>query len=218
MSDSRDVDYCDTLYYAENLEFIYSTSKDSKNDAAKAISFNTDQTMKILNLLLLFMGIYITVLIFVLNQQQDRSLQISLPWKSVIFSGIFLISALIISLIELYPVPSLPMILPKKIYKLISNKPTESMKKIIATYLDSVNKMWIIAEKKTLKRQQIIICIIASVTNFILFGIYCIFINYNGLLNDLAIIISAFFIVTLFMITIIRNEQIKKLKKNLETE
>jgi hypothetical protein len=148
------------------------------------------------------MGIYVTILVSVFNQNKSGNLQIPLPGLPVIFSGIFLIFALIFSRIELFPVPSLPMILPKKMYKLISNKPMESMQKIIAAYLDSVNKMWIIAAKKTLKRQQVIISIIASVFNFILFGIYCIFINYDGLLNDLAIVISAFYIVTLFMITI----------------
>lgn len=199
----------------ENLKLIFSTSNDIKKEVSKALTDNSDLILKILNFLLLLAGIYTTLLLFVCDPLQNKSLPILWP---AILSGLFLSIALILSIIELFPSPSLPMILPREMYKLISKKHSESLQKITATYLKSVNKMWIKAEEKSFSRQKIILFTFISVTNFLLFIIYCIYNSYKMYLDILAINFSIGFLIYYLYFTKKRRNEINQLKEKLEKD
>lgn len=190
------------------LELIFSISKDARQELLGSLTSNTDQIWKMLNFLVLLAGIYITLLTFVCKQNE------SLPilWPTVL-SGIFLIIALIQSIMGIFPTASIPVIDPNEIYKLLYEKKDGSTKKLIETYLIHYKKINIKLEEKSLLRKKIIIFIIMSVTNFLLFSVYCVLHNYELYLNSLAIIFSIQSTILYFYYINKETIRINKLKK-----
>lgn len=197
----------------ENLKFVFSASNDLKNELIVAIRDTKEQIWKLLNFLFLLAGLYSTLIIFVCNPQQNRDVPILWP---TILSGVFLLAALIFSIVEIFPNPMEPIIYPKEMYKLASKKYIESLSLLIPTYLSSVNDIWVKVEEKSFNRQKIIILVVISVINFLLFGIYCVFTNYEVYLNILAIVFTIGLLIFYFWFARKRRSHIDELKNNLK--
>lgn len=197
----------------ENLKFIFSASNDLKNELVVILRDTKEQIWKLLNFLLLLAGLYSTLIIFICNYQQNGNVPILWP---TILSGTFLLIAIIFSVVEIFPSPLEPIIFPKEIYKLTNKRYTESLGLLIPTYLDSVNDIWIKVEEKSFNRQKIIIFVIISVLNFLLFGIYCILTNYEVYLNILAIVFTVDLLIFYFWFTKKTRIRIDALKKKLK--
>lgn len=197
----------------ENLKFVFSASHNLKNELIVILRDTKEQIWKVLNFLLLLAGLYSTLIIFICNPQQNRDIPILWP---TVLSGIFLLVALIFSIIEIFPSPLEPVIYPKEMYKLVSKRYTESLNLLIPTYLDSVNAIWIKVEEKSFNRQKIIIFVIISVVNFLLFGIYCVFANYKVYLDILSIVFTIALLVFYFWFTKKGRTKIDSLKDKLK--
>lgn len=191
---------------------IFSISKDSRQELLGYLTGNLDQIWKMLNFLILLAGIYITVLTFVCKQYDN----FPILWPTVL-SGIFLIVALIQSIIGIFPTPSVPSIYPNEIYKLLYEKKDEPIKKLIETYLIHYKRTRINLEEKGLLRRKIILFIVISVTNFLLFGIYCVLHSYEVYVNIIAIIFSVQSTIFYFYYTHKEKQRIDKLKKDLDS-
>ena len=194
------------------LKLILSISMDARHQILGGLTGTIDQIWKTLNFLILLGGIYVTLFIFICGNQQDESIPILWP---TILSGFFLLIALILSIKGIFPTASLPNINPNEIYKLLYEKKDESTKKLIETYLIHSKKVQINAEEKSLIRKKIILFIAISIINFLLFGVYCVFHDYEVYVNILAIVFSIGFI--LYYIYYIHKERdrINKLRINL---
>lgn len=197
----------------ENLKFLFSASNDLKDELVVILRDTKEQIWKLLNFLLLLAGLYSTLIIFICSPQQNRDVPILWP---TVLSGIFLLVALIFTIVEIFPSPLEPIIYPKEMYKLVSKKYTESLILLIPTYLSSVNDIWVKVEEKSFNRQKIIIFVIISVVNFLLFGIYCVFTNYEVYLNILAIIFTIGLLIFYFWFTKKTRTRIDSLKDNLK--
>lgn len=205
----------DTENYKEKLKFFSSTSNDLRNDILKLLANDTDQIWKVFNSLILLTGVYVTLSIFLWNHQPNGNLPILWP---EILSGIFLIIAFVLSIIEIFPTPSVPLIFPREVFKIFSEKYEESVEKLAVTHLVSSNDVLMYVAKKTLKRQQIILFILISLINFLLFVIYCIFNKYEVYVNILSIVFSVDFIVVYFYFVDKEKLKIKERENNLKTK
>lgn len=199
----------------ENLKLIFSISDNLKNEMSKVASENSNKIYNMLNMILLLTGIYITLLIFVYDHQQDKNLLFAKP---ILFSFLFLVAAIIRSLSEIFPAPSLPITLPKKIYKLTNNTSYQSLKLLIPTYLDSVNKMWLVSAENSFSRQQIVLLLLMFVLNFIFFGVYAISDSYKMYVDILSIIFTIGFLIFYCWFIKSRRAKLTKLKDKLENE
>lgn len=202
-----------TTYDNENLELIFFASNEIKNQMLNSLNDNNEMILKTLNILLLLAGIYVTLLVFIHNPQQT----VKLPFLwSEIFSGTFLVLAIFRSIIELFPVKSIPVVYPRELYKLISKKREESLNLIIPTYLQATNEIWLRSEEKNFSRQQIVIFISVYIINFVLFSIYCILRNYDTDLNILSITSVIGIIIFYLWFVNKRRKELCELKNNLE--
>lgn len=213
MSEDTNEDASIKKYDKENLELIFSAANNIKNEMSKSLTDNSETILKTLNILLLLAGIYFTLLIFITDPLQSGSP--SVLWPEIL-SGIFLLIAIFRTIIELFPVPSVPVIYPRAIYALISGKREESLELIIPTYLSATNELWIRSEEKNFSRQQIILFISIYLVNFVLFSIYCIFRNYEIYLNILSIVFSIGFIIFFLWFIKDRRAKLNKLLDILE--
>lgn len=215
MSEDKNEDASITEYDKDNLELVFSAANNIKNEMSKSLTDNSETILKTLNILLLLAGIYFTLLIFINNPLQSGSPPVLWP---EILSGIFLLIAIFRTIIELFPVPSVPVIYPRAIYALISGKREESLELIIPTYLSATNELWIRSEEKNFSRQQIILFISIYLVNFVLFSIYCIFRNYEIYLNILSIVFSIGFIIFFLWFIKDRRAKLNKLPDILDNK
>ena len=197
----------------ENLELIFSSSNEIKTEMSKSLKDNTEMILKTLNVLLLLAGINVTLLIFIHNPQQSE--KIPFLWPEIL-TGTFLLLAIFRSIIELFPVKSIPMVYPRVLYTLTSKKYEETLNLIIPTYLKATNEIWLRSEEKNFGRQQIIIFTTIYIINFALFSIYCIVRKYEVELNILSIIFLIGFSIYFIWFTNIRRKELCQLKNNLE--
>lgn len=184
----------DTENEDEKLKFISSVSNDLRSDILKLLEKDVDQIWKVLNFLILLTGVYVTLSIFLWNKLSEK---LPILWPEIL-SGIFLIIAFILAIIEIFPTPSAPIIFPREVYKMFFDQHEKSIEKLIVTRLISSNDVLVYIEKKTFKRQQIILFTLISLINFLLFGIYCAFNNYEIYVNILAIVFSVDFMAFYF--------------------
>lgn len=198
----------------ENLKFVFSTSNGLKDELVVILRDTKEQIWKLLNFLLLLAGLYSSLIIFIFNPQQNKDVPILWP---TVLSGIFLLIALVFTIVEIFPSPFEPIIYPKEMYKLVYKRYTESLNLLIPTYLSSVNDMWVKVEEKSFNRQKIIIFIIISVVNFLFFGIYCVFTNYEVYLNILAIVFTIGFLIFYIWFTKKTRTRINSLKDNIKS-
>lgn len=201
-----------TTYDNENLELVFSASNDLRNEVLKSLKDSLEMIFKTLNVLLVLAGIYVTLLVFIHNPQNES---LSFIWPELL-SGVFLVIAIFRSVYELFPVSSVPMIYPRVIYTLITKERSESLERIIPTYLSAANELWMLSEKKNFSRQQIILLISIYLINFVLFSMYCILRNYEIYLNILSIIFSLSFIIFFLWFFTNGNIKLNKLKDELD--
>ncbi len=199
----------------ENLKLVYSVSHDIRNGAVKAIEDNRDQVWKILNFLILVAGVYVTLSIFLCNLQSNKSLPIFWPG---FLSAVFLLIALTLSVVEIFPAPNLPIITPKKFYQFLAEKHDMTMEHLIRTYLLQTNEVLIDQMNRVFKRKIIILFTSISLFNFVFFVVGCIYGSHEIYFDILPIVFSVILLTIYANFILKENKSINKKKKEYYIE
>ncbi len=103
------------------------------------------------NSLIILTGVYVSILIFVFSRQQSINFSLKLP---IILSGLFLVISFILTINEIFPIHSLPFMLPKEIYDFGNKEYEETLHSLVTTNLTSANKVIILIEEQGFNREK----------------------------------------------------------------
>lgn len=167
----------ETLCCEDLLEIIYEESKALRTEITERIFQNSEKMWKMLEILILLLGVYTTVYLYILNEYKKQVVSnpsivfptaISLP---AVFCICFFLVSFFYALDGIQPKPSFFATIPDDLYKVMINHRIEknfTLKELTLSNLQQYKKSVSILEKINCRRRRVIYPLYFSLFEFIL--------------------------------------------------
>lgn len=205
----------ESKYEEDVLQIILNESRDLRNQQLDHLSQNSENIWGSLNFLMIMLGIYISMLLFLCEPDNVYLTSKSIIVCPLVFSILFISVAIIRCITGIFPTNMFKVPTTNAIYGLVVEEKETVLNHLIQTYLIGYGSIIVKTEERNSLRKEIIIVALASIVEFILFALMFLFKNQVIALTTISIIFAAIF--TAFILNFKEKEKkrIELIKENI---